>query len=288
MIILDSPEKMRAWRRSHPVNSQVGLVPTMGALHEGHASLLRRMRERCNARVLSIFVNPAQFGPSEDLARYPRPIERDLEIAAQEGVDGVFLPTPDQMYPEGYSTYLDENRISVPLCGHFRPGHFRGVATIVLKLFHLVQPHLAFFGLKDAQQFLLLRKIVQDLNLDLEIEGIPTVRESDGLALSSRNLALSPQEREKAPLLYQVLQETQSALERNFRQNSKAPGAVLLTGRNRLEAEGFRGQYLDCLQLPELTPLTPTLKAENQYLLAVAATLGKTRLIDNVFFELAR
>ncbi len=271
-MLINSIVELNRWRNS--IHGRVGLVPTMGALHEGHATLLRKIRPRCDFSVLSVFVNPTQFGPLEDLAKYPRTLEQDIRVAEKEGVDIVFAPTPQEMYPSGYSTYVEETRLELPLCGQVRPGHFRGVTTIVLKLFNLVRPQLALFGLKDAQQFFVLNKMVQDLNLDLRIEGVSTVREIDGLALSSRNIYLTPDERKRAPLIYQTLQ--------NLRQSSVSAQS-LRAAQEGLEAHGFQVQYLERLALPDLsTPPLTSIDSSAPSLIAIAARLGNTRLIDNV------
>ncbi len=272
--VLSSPDEMRRWRK--PLAGRVGFVPTMGALHAGHADLLKRMRADCDRLVLSIFVNPTQFGPNEDLSKYPRTFEADLELARQQGVDAVYYPTPEQIYPPGYSTYVEETALTGPLCGEFRPGHFRGVTTIVLKLFNQVAPHAAYFGLKDAQQFFVLHKMARDLSLDIAVVGIPTVREPDGLALSSRNRYLSADERKTAPLLYAALQQVASRV-----LQGSALEEALQASRGTLEQVGFKIQYLACRRLPDLAP-PGFLEASEPYLIAVAAHLGTTRLIDNV------
>ena len=277
--ILHNPAEVRAWRRELP--GRVGFVPTMGALHEGHAELLKRMRRNCQHLVLSIFVNPAQFGPKEDLAKYPRTFEADLELARRCGVDAVFYPTSEQMYPPGYSTYVEETALTGPLCGEFRPGHFRGVTTVVLKLFNLVQPHAAYFGLKDAQQFFVLHKMARDLDLDISVEGIPTVRESDGLAMSSRNRYLTAEERSRAPAVYAALGSVARALGAG-----QALEATLNSARTELSGLGFHLQYLNCLELPGLSRASSeTLRPDAPYLIAVAAYLGGTRLIDNIILR---
>lgn len=270
-VLLHSATEMREWRSHWPATARVGFVPTMGALHAGHANLLRRMRGACDRLVLSIFVNPTQFGPSEDFSRYPRTLEQDLEIAQREGVDAVFFPTPEQMYPSGYSTYVEETALTGPLCGAHRPGHFRGVTTVVLKLFNLVEPHTAYFGLKDAQQFFVLHKMARDLDLKVSVEGVATVREADGLALSSRNRYLSPQERELAPALHAQLRRLAA---------SKDLELDLPQSRARLTELGFRVQYLQSVTLPDLKTSAPGLAQPG--LIALAAYLGNTRLIDNV------
>jgi len=284
-LVLRSPSEMRAWR--HSAQGQVGFVPTMGALHEGHANLIRRLRARCDRLVLSIFVNPSQFGPKEDLSKYPRTFEADMEIARVEGVDAVFFPTPEQVYPPGYSTYVEEGTLTGPLCGEFRPGHFRGVTTVVLKLFNLVAPHTAYFGLKDAQQFFVLHKMGRDLDLDISIEGVATVREPDGLALSSRNRYLSATERQIAPRVYAALQNVAHQLK-----SREVSEPTLQRARADLDNAGLKVQYLDCVRLPDFSrtalaasaPGAP-LDAQSPYLIAVAAFLGTTRLIDNIILR---
>lgn len=271
MTLLHSPAQMREWRSGLAPSLRVGFVPTMGALHAGHAGLLKRMRGACDRLVLSIFVNPTQFGPSEDLAKYPRTLEQDLDIATQCGVDAVFFPTPEQMYPAGYSTYVEETELTGPLCGAVRPGHFRGVTTVVLKLFNLVDPHVAYFGLKDAQQFFVLHKMARDLDLRVSVEGVATVREPDGLALSSRNRYLSAGERELAPALYGELGRLSQG------------SSTLEQSRARLTELGFRVQYLEQLSLPDLKASNNI--AQSPGLIAVAAYLGTTRLIDNVILR---
>jgi pantoate--beta-alanine ligase len=280
--VFRTSRELRQWREAQASRSRVGFVPTMGALHEGHGVLLDRMREGSDLNVLSIFVNPTQFGPNEDLAKYPRTFESDLELAERRGVDAVYAPTPEELYPVGYSTYVEEGALSQPLCGQFRPGHFRGVTTIVLKLFNLVRPHKAYFGLKDAQQFFVLRKMVQDLDLDVRLEGVPTVRESDGLALSSRNRYLSPEDRALAPMIYAQLKKSELAL-----RTGAEPAKALAEAQEALAKSGFRVQYLDLRALPSFEALggaKPLAQGESA-LLAVAAYLGTTRLIDNVILE---
>jgi pantoate--beta-alanine ligase len=274
---------MREWRKELASGCRVGFVPTMGALHEGHATLLRQLRPRCDRLVLSIFVNPTQFGPKEDLAKYPRTFEADMQVARECGVDAVFFPEAAAMYPEGYSTYAEETSLSRPLCGRFRPGHFRGVTTVVLKLFNLVQPRIASFGLKDAQQFFVLARMARDLELDVRVEGVPTVREPDGLALSSRNRYLSPEERAKAPRLYSELRRCAALFTETSRFKADEISRILDESKASLQAQGFQTQYFDALALPGLTPLTEGQPGDTTPLLiAAAAHLGTTRLIDNI------
>jgi len=278
MLIIKSVSEYKKWRQSIRDDFEtVGLVPTMGALHDGHASLLAEAKKKCRRVVLSIFVNPSQFGPGEDFEEYPRTFSEDCALAEAQGVDVVFAPSADEMYPEGYSTYVNEEFLSLPLCGESRPGHFRGVTTIVLKLFHIIEPQSAFFGLKDAQQFFVLKKMAEDLNLDVELVGCPTVREGDGLAMSSRNRYLSDADREIAPELRRTIL---SAKERLL---SSAPIMdVLDLTRVDLEARGFIVQYFECLRLPLLVaPVEASLIEGVEYLIAAAVKLGETRLIDN-------
>jgi len=256
----------------------VSLVPTMGALHGGHLSLLGPARE-LDRVVVSIFVNPTQFGPHEDLQRYPRPLEQDLSLLKERGVDAVFLPSASEIYPEGYRTFVTVDDLSSRLCGASRPGHFRGVATVVLKLFNIVRPHRAVFGQKDAQQTIILRRMVHDLNLDVELIVQPIVRESDGLALSSRNQYLSPEERRAATILFRSLEFARQA---SLRGQSRAD--VLLSGvRDLIESEPLaRLDYAELVSADDLSPLD---EVTNHALLALAVFIGKTRLIDNTFLH---
>lgn len=273
-LLLDSIAKLRDWRAS--VSGTVGFVPTMGALHEGHAQLLREARKKNDQVVLSIYVNPTQFGEGEDLEQYPRTLEQDLEVASREGVDIVFTPSNEMMYPPGFSSTVIENKWTQPLCGRYREGHFSGVTTVVLKLFHLVQPHDAFFGLKDVQQYFVLRKMVEDLNVPVRMHGVETVRESDGLALSSRNAYLSEDQRKKAPLLFEILKKAKEQI-----LSGEDVLDVTENSRQELNESGFQVQYLECLDVETFeSPGSHT----QQFLIAVAAFLGETRLIDNIVF----
>ena len=242
--------------RALPRNGLVGLVPTMGALHAGHSSLFEVAREECDTVIASIFVNPAQFAPNEDLGRYPRDDERDARVAKDAGVDVLFVPSADELYPRGYQTWVDVEQLGGVLEGTHRPGHFRGVATVCLKLFNIVRPQRAYFGQKDAQQAVVLRRMVRDLNVDLELRVLPTVRDPDGLALSSRNAYLSPEERERALALPRALQTHD--VER---------------ARAALAAAGADTDYVDVLE------------DDDTRILAAAVRVGNTRLIDNVHLE---
>ena len=259
-----------------PLPRSVGFVPTMGALHAGHRSLVLAARQGCNVVVASIFVNPTQFGPNEDFSRYPRTLEQDCQMLEDERVDVVFTPTADAMYPAGASTFVDVEGVSERLDGASRPGHFRGVATVVAKLFHIVQPDFAFFGQKDAAQIAVLRKMVRDLDFPVEMVICPTVREPDGLAMSSRNRYLSAEERRQALSLFRALQAAQTLADHG----EHRAAALLKTMRSTLEAEpAVRVDYLAVINPDTLLPLENVAAGG---LLAIAAYVGGTRLIDNV------
>lgn len=273
-----SPSEMRvraaAWRAE---GRRIVLVPTMGYLHAGHISLLDEGRRRGDVLVLSIFVNPAQFGPGEDLSRYPRDLDRDLAVAQRARVDVVFVPEPAAMYPPGYQTFVEVRELQKGLCGERRAGHFVGVATVVLKLCHLVQPHVTLFGTKDYQQLQVIRRMVSDLDLELEIIGMPIVRETDGLALSSRNAYLSGDERRRALLLSQAL----SAVHARFVAGERHTFVLVEQARTVLESgSGVRVDYVELRDAETLVPAEGTLVSPA--VLAVAAYIGATRLIDNL------
>jgi pantoate--beta-alanine ligase len=254
----------------------LGFVPTMGALHEGHLSLVRASKARCDVTAVSIFVNPLQFGPSEDLAKYPRTLERDAQLLEELGVDLLFTPGVDEMYPSGAKTYVLVNELSDKLDGASRPGHFRGVATVVAKLFEIVRPDYAFFGQKDAAQVAVLRKMVTDLNLDVEMVVCPIVRENDGLAMSSRNAYLSPEQRQQALVLNRSLRRVQSAVEAGERDAAK----LVEIGKQVLATEP--GARLDYFAIVDPDTLDPVTDLSRGALIAVAAHVGPTRLIDNI------
>jgi pantoate--beta-alanine ligase len=270
---IDDARRVVATARA--AGKRVGLVPTMGALHAGHASLIRAARAETGFVVVSIFVNPAQFGPNEDFARYPRSLEDDLELCGREGGDLVFLPEPRTMYPEGFCTFVEVTGLQDGLCGASRPGHFRGVATVVLKLFNIIQPDRGYFGQKDAQQVRLIQQLVRDLNLTLEVCVCPIVREPDGLALSSRNRCLDPDQRRQATALYQALQRAHAAVAAGQRD-----GQVL----QRLVEERIastRGALLDYAAVVDADTLQPQECLRGRILVALAVRFGSTRLIDN-------
>jgi pantoate--beta-alanine ligase len=258
----------------------IGLVPTMGYLHEGHLSLLRAARAECDLVVMSLFVNPTQFGSGEDLDRYPRDEERDGELAGEAGVDLVYAPPVDEVYPDGFSTSIEVSGLTEVLCGdpsRRGPEHFRGVTTVVAKLFNTVGPDVAYFGQKDAQQVAAIRRMARDLDIPVRIEALPIVREADGLAMSSRNAYLGPEERERATALSRALRE----VERVARSNSLA--AALDAGRHELEAAGIEPEYLEARDAENLEPVAEL--DGRPVLVAVAAQLGGARLIDNVLIR---
>jgi pantoate--beta-alanine ligase len=253
----------------------LGLVPTMGYLHEGHLALVRRARTECAAVGVSIFVNPAQFGPQEDLARYPRDLDRDLRMLEPAGADIVWAPEAGEVYPPGYQTYISVGEVAEPLEGAVRPGHFRGVATIIAKLFNAFTPNRAYFGQKDAQQSAVIRQMARDLNFPLEVVICPTVRDSDGLAMSSRNTYLQPEERRAATVLFGALSEARAAYESGER-NAESLRAAM---RGRLAAEP-RAQ-IEYVSVTDPDTLRELGRVDRNALLSMAVRIGKTRLIDN-------
>jgi len=257
----------------------VGLVPTMGALHAGHFSLVERARARADLVVVSIFVNPLQFAPNEDFERYPRDLESDSDALRQRGVDIVFSPSATDLYPSSFSTQVQLPALSRQLCGASRPGHFEGVATVITKLFNIVRPDFAFFGQKDAQQLVIVRRLAADLNFPIEIVGCPTVRDTDGLALSSRNALLNPAERSAAVVLFRGLSRAAERFAAGERKASTLVGSV----RQEIEAEPL--VRVDYVELVDTATLEPLERADRPALLALAAYVGRTRLIDNVVVE---
>src|SRR5881396_3774423 len=254
----------------------IGLIPTMGALHTGHEKLMETARRECGLVVVTIFVNPLQFGPNEDYARYPRPLQADVELCRPHGVDFVFAPAAEEMYPQPQLTFTQVTRVSDHLCGAYRPGHFRAVATVVLKLFNIVQPHRAYFGEKDMQQLAVIRRMTADLNLPVAIVPVPTVREPDGLAVSSRNRYLDSEQRKLAPLLYRALKEGEKRIRSGEKDAAKIRADAL---RVLDETPLVRVDYLEVVDPDEIQPVrivTPPVR------IAGAVWVGTTRLIDNV------
>jgi pantoate--beta-alanine ligase len=275
-ILSTVSEMLRASRSVRAAGKKLGLVPTMGALHEGHFSLVRAARSRCEAVAVSIFVNPTQFGPNEDLAKYPRTFDRDCELLEKEGVDLVFAPSAEEMYPRGAVTWVTVEGMSEKLCGRSRPGHFRGVTTVVAKLFHVCEPDVAFFGQKDAAQHAIIRRMARDLNFAVEIVICPIVREASGLAMSSRNAYLTPEQRQQALVLHRSLGE----IERRFRSGERASADLIAAGEQIIVSEP--AAKLDYLEIVDPDTLDPVESVGRPALAAVAAMVGTTRLIDNV------
>ncbi|MBI3824016.1 MAG: pantoate--beta-alanine ligase [Planctomycetes bacterium] len=273
-------ETRRAVAIARTQGKRIGLVPTMGALHAGHVSLIRAARAETGFVAVSIFVNPTQFGPNEDLARYPRPFEKDVEICTAENVDLVFHPTPEIMYSPSFKTFVEVGDLQNVLCGASRPGHFRGVATVVLKLFNIVQPDVAYFGQKDAQQARILMQMATDLDLPVEIEVCPIVREPDGLALSSRNVYLDAAQRANATALIRTLQ----ALRERIDAGERSAEPLLRLARAMLDATP--GARIDYVAIVDFDSLQPMDRLKGRVLLALAVYFGATRLIDNVLNDI--
>jgi len=275
-IITDPADLQKTALALRQAGKRIGLVPTMGCLHEGHLALVKLARQQADVVIVSIFVNPTQFGPNEDFSRYPRNFERDIALCAAAGVDIVFHPAPEAMYPDGYSVYVEENALAKGLCGATRPGHFRGVLTVVAKLFNLALPDAAIFGQKDAQQARLIRQMARDLNFPAAIVLAPIIREADGLAKSSRNTFLSPAERREALCLMQALQTARQlyrAGERDARRISAAMRAIIAP---------ISSARVDYIAIVDLDTLQPVQRADAPVLVALAVFIGKTRLIDNL------
>ncbi len=257
----------------------VGLVPTMGYLHQGHLSLMQEAKGRCDVVVVSIFVNPTQFGPNEDYQAYPRDLQKDAGLVAEVGVDVIFTPDAAEMYPTGFSSYVEVTGVSECLCGASRPGHFRGVSTVVSKLLHIVQPDVAFFGQKDFQQLLVIKRMVADLNMTVQIAEVPIVREDDGLAMSSRNVYLTPEGRKAALVLSRSLKLARELVAQGVLEIPRLREAVI----QEINGEALANiDYVEIRSIPDLLPLD---KLEGQALLALAVRFGKSRLIDNTVLE---
>jgi len=274
MRIARTVAEMRALRRQS--EEPVGFVPTMGYLHDGHLALVRRAKAENATVVVSIFVNPTQFGPSEDFNRYPRDIPRDLALLEKESTDIVFMPTSDEMYPPGFSSWVVVEKVTERLEGRSRPGHFRGVATVVNKLFNIVEPTRAYFGQKDAQQVVVIKRMVSDLNMNVEIVVVPTVRESDGLAMSSRNVYLNPQERQAATVLFRALTLAESL----WRQGEKNAETIRLAMTSLIKEEPLA--EIDYVSIAHPETLEEVFQIQGPALVSLAVRIGKTRLIDNI------
>jgi len=278
ITIRDVPELQHAADDVRRAGKCIAVVPTMGFLHEGHLSLIRTARQHADIVITTVFVNPTQFGPSEDLERYPRNLERDVLAATAAGTDYVFAPDTKSLYPDGYLTFVTPDRLGSVLEGKSRPGHFRGVATIVAKLFNITKPHKAVFGQKDAQQVVVIRHMIRDLNFDIELIVVPTVREPDGLAMSSRNTYLSREERSQAPVLYQSLK----LAEQRMRGNEKT-SANIIKEMTALITSSSPG-VIDYISIADANTLEelPVCQEHRRHLISLAVRFGKTRLIDNI------
>jgi pantoate--beta-alanine ligase len=264
-------------RQARAESRVIGLVPTMGALHAGHLSLVDRARRECSPVIASIFVNPKQFGPNEDFSKYPRTFESDSEKLQQGGVDFLFAPEPREIYPEGFATYVNVDGLSDRLEGRSRPGHFRGVTTVVMKLLQIVQPNFAYFGRKDAQQSRLIAQMARDLNLDTEIVVCPPVREPDGLALSSRNVYLNQKERQAATVLHRALDAARSELAAGVRDTLQLQGSLW----RKLDGEPLA--RVDYAEIVDAETFEPVVRVSKPCLVVLAVFIGKTRLIDNLY-----
>ena len=277
-VVRSVPELRTLLKTLRDRGGRIGFVPTMGYLHEGHASLIHHCRSRCDSVVVSVFVNPMQFGTEEDLDRYPQDMDRDQALCLKNGATVLFLPEPKEIYPTGFNTFIDPGPMGQVLCGKYRPGHFRGVVTIVSKLLNIVQPGLTFFGQKDLQQAAIIRRMIWDLNLPVELVVAPTVREADGLAMSSRNIYLSPDERNRALCISRAL----FAAERAFKDGLRSADELLGAARQRL-TELDELQYCELVDALTLDPIEGQIGRLAG--LCVAGKVGKTRLIDNVLLS---
>jgi pantoate--beta-alanine ligase len=278
-VFREAAEIREMLARVRRLGATIGLVPTMGALHEGHGRLMEMARSQSDCVVVSIFVNPIQFDRQDDFERYPRPFDADLSFCGAHGVDIVFAPDKSEMYPEAPLTSVEVARVSETLCGEFRPGHFRGVATVVLKLFNIIQPSRAYFGEKDAQQLAVIRRMVRDLSLPLEIVPVPTLRESDGLAMSSRNKHLSPEERATAPIVFQSLLAAQQLIAQGSTDPAEIRAASLAVLAQQPAA---RAEYLEVVDPDDMQPVQ---SVTGPVRVAAAVWLGSTRLIDNMLCQ---
>ena len=282
MIIIKEINKIRKIiKEQRKKQKKIGFVPTMGALHQGHLSLIRQACKDNHFVVVSIFVNPTQFGPREDSKKYPRNLKQDTYLCTKAGVDIIFYPDTKEIYPDNYRTYVMVEELSDCLCGKFRPGHFRGVATVVTKLFNIVQPDVAYFGQKDAQQAIIIKRIVEDLNMPLKIKFMPTIREGNGLAMSSRNAYLSPDERRDAAILYQALNLAKGLI----REGNRDSLDIIKKMRQLInKKKNAKVQYISIVDLENLKPMP---KIEGSVLIALAVWIGKARLIDNIIVKLS-
>jgi len=258
---------------------RIGFVPTMGAFHDGHLALMRRARKECDVVLVSVFVNPLQFSAGEDYDRYPRNLANDTRLAESVGVDFLFTPSVAEMYAKGFRTFVDQDELPLKLCGEHRPGHFRGVMTVVAKLFNICRPHVAYFGLKDYQQALIIRRMVIDLNFEIDVRCCPTVREEDGLAMSSRNVYLGPKQRKDAAYIYKALLFAKRMIDDGETASSRVISEV------RRILRKIKGSRVDYIQIVNQETLEPVREIKGKTLIAVAIRVGKARLIDNILIQ---
>ncbi len=277
MRTLHTIHEMTAWSEAcRREGLKIGYVPTMGAFHDGHASLMRRARKECARVAVSLFVNPIQFSSGEDFDRYPRDLDNDVRLAAESGVDVLYVPSVAEMYPKGFATYVDQDDLPEKLCGPFRPGHFRGVMTVVTKLLCIVRPHVAYFGQKDYQQTLIVRRMATDLNMGVDVRVLPTVREEDGTAMSSRNRYLGPKQRKDAAILHKALKRAEDLIEEG--ENSSAK----IIGEMRRVIRRVKGTKVDYIAIVNQFTLEHVKEIKGKILVALAVRIGNTRLIDNL------
>ena len=279
-LIVQTKEMQRRSEQHRREGMSIAFVPTMGYLHEGHLSLMREGRKRGDVLVISIFVNPTQFGPGEDYDSYPRDMKQDLALVQSAGVDIVFTPSVAEIYPEGFQTSVEVERVTQNLCGASRPHHFQGVTTVVAKLFNIVKPHRAFFGQKDYQQLITIKRMVKDLNMDIEVIGMPTTREHDGLAMSSRNSYLNPKKRKEALCLYRSLLKAEEI----FSQGERNASTILQEIRRIIEEQG-NSATIDYAKVCDAHTLEDIDEIKKEAVIALAVTIGKTRLIDNIILK---
>jgi pantoate--beta-alanine ligase len=279
-IIVQATEMQQRSEQYRREGMTIAFVPTMGYLHNGHLSLMREGRKRGEVLVISIFVNPTQFGPGEDYDRYPRDMKRDLKLVQEVGVDICFTPSTREMYPDGFQTAVEVQQVTKNLCGISRPHHFRGVTTVVAKLFNIVKPHLAFFGQKDYQQLIAIKRMIKDLNMDIEVIGLPTIREVDGLAMSSRNAYLSPKQRKEALSLYRALVKAEEL----FGRGERNAAMLLREIRGTIEEEG-NSVKIDYAKICDADTLEDIEEIKAKAIIALAVSIGKTRLIDNIILK---
>ena len=280
MIIIRDIKKMSQFSaQKKQSGKKIGLVPTMGALHDGHLSLIRKACQENDVTVVSIFVNPAQFGPKEDLKKYPRDLKKDVFLCSKEKVDAIFFPSSGQMYGKGFKTYINVEGISNKLCGRSRPGHFKGVATVVAKLLNIIRPDSAYFGLKDAQQAVIIKQMAEDLHFPAQIKLLPTIREKDGLAMSSRNAYLNEKERSQAPVLFRAL----NLAEKLIREKERNPRVII--SRMRRLINSAKDAKVDYIAITDLKEFSPLKRIKGEALIALAVNIGKARLIDNLILK---